>query len=581
MPMIQREAHVMAITPAASTPRTKFWRTDAPMLASMKLVWLLLLTLGLLLPVAMMLLQATGLVAGAHGTDQHGLALVAHVVQAPNFLAMVGRTLAVSGTVAAIVVPLAFAFAYAVQRTRMPLRGTMRTLAMLPLFAPSLLPGIALVYLFGNQGLFKAWMPGASIYGFWGIVLGESFYTFPYALMLMLATLTLADGRLYDAARAMGATQWRTFCTVTLPGARYGLFGAFALVFTLVATDFGVPTVVGGSYQVLAVEAYKAVVGQQQFARGAVIGLMLLLPALLTFGVERIVQRRQHAALASRAQPYQPQPDRLRDGLYLLLTTLVIGWILLMLATAVGASLVKLWPYNLDLSLRNYDFDNMDGGGWLAYRNSLKLATLTMMFGTALIFTGAWLVEKTRMATWLHPVIRFAVLLPMAVPGLVLGLGYVFFFNHPDNPLNGLYGSMTLMVLCTIMHCATTAHLTSVASLGQLDPVFESVSASLKVSALRTYCRVTLPMCLPVVLSCARFLFVSAMTTVSAVIFLYSPDTVLASVAVLNMDDAGDIGPAAAMSTLILVTSIVVSLLLEFAMRGVMRRTQAWRTASR
>jgi len=579
--MIQREAHVMAITPAASTPRTKFWRTDAPMLASMKLVWLLLLTLGLLLPVAMMLLQATGLVAGAHGTDQHGLALVAHVVQAPNFLAMVGRTLAVSGTVAAIVVPLAFAFAYAVQRTRMPLRGTMRTLAMLPLFAPSLLPGIALVYLFGNQGLFKAWMSGASIYGFWGIVLGESFYTFPYALMLMLATLTLADGRLYDAARAMGATQWRTFCTVTLPGARYGLFGAFALVFTLVATDFGVPTVVGGSYQVLAVEAYKAVVGQQQFARGAVIGLMLLLPALLTFGVERIVQRRQHAALASRAQPYQPQPDRLRDGLYLLLTTFVIGWILLMLATAVGASLVKLWPYNLDLSLRNYDFDNMDGGGWLAYRNSLKLATLTMMFGTALIFTGAWLVEKTRMATWLHPVIRFAVLLPMAVPGLVLGLGYVFFFNHPDNPLNGLYGSMTLMVLCTIMHCATTAHLTSVASLGQLDPVFESVSASLKVSALRTYCRVTLPMCLPAVLSCARFLFVSAMTTVSAVIFLYSPDTVLASVAVLNMDDAGDIGPAAAMSTLILVTSIVVSLLLEFAMRGVMRRTQAWRTASR
>ncbi|WP_137928137.1 putative 2-aminoethylphosphonate ABC transporter permease subunit [Cupriavidus sp. 2SB] len=581
MPMIQREANVMAIPPAASTPRTPFWRTDAPMLAGMKFVWLLLLTLGLLLPVAMMLLQATGLVSGAHGTDQHGLALVAHVVQAPNFLAMVGRTLAVSATVALIVVPLAFAFAYAVQRTRMPLRGTMRTLAMLPLFAPSLLPGIALVYLFGNQGLFKAWMQGASIYGFWGIVLGESFYTFPYALMLMVATLTLADGRLYDAARAMGATQWRTFCTVTLPGARYGLFGAFALVFTLVATDFGVPTVVGGSYQVLAVEAYKAVVGQQQFARGAVIGLMLLLPALLTFGVERIVQRRQHAALASRAQPYQPQPDRLRDGLYLLLTTLVIGWILLMLATAVGASLVKLWPYNLDLSLRNYDFDNMDGGGWLAYRNSLKLAALTTLFGTALIFTGAWLVEKTRVATWLHPVIRFAVLLPMAVPGLVLGLGYVFFFNHPDNPLNGLYGSMTLMVLCTIMHCATTAHLTSVASLGQLDPVFESVSASLKVSALRTYWRVTLPMCLPAVLSCARFLFVSAMTTVSAVIFLYSPDTVLASVAVLNMDDAGDIGPAAAMSTLILVTSIVVSLLLEFAMRGVMRRTQAWRTASR
>lgn len=583
MSTLPPKAGVMTALATNKPARIPFWRTEAPLLAGMKLAWLLLLALGLLLPVAMMLLQATGLTTSAHSSDQHGLALVAQVLQGPNFLAMVGRTLAVSGSVAAIVVPLAFAFAYAVQRTRMPLRGTMRTLAMLPLFAPSLLPGIALVYLFGNQGLFKAWTGGASIYGFWGIVLGEAFYTFPFAMMLLVSTLTLADGRLYDAAKAMGAGPWRTFRTVTLPGARYGLFGAVALVFTLVATDFGVPTVVGGSYQVLAVEAYKAVVGQQQFARGAVIGLMLLLPALLTFAVERLVQRRQHAALASRAQPYQPEPDRMRDGLFLLLTALVIGLVLLMLATAIGASLVKLWPYNLELSLRNYDFDNMDGGGWLAYRNSLKLAALTTVFGTALIFTGAWLVEKTRTTratAWLHPAIRFAVLLPMAVPGLVLGLGYVFFFNHPDNPLNGLYGSMTLMVLCTIMHCATAAHLTSVASLGQLDPVFEAVSASLKVSALRTYWRVTLPMCLPAVLSCARFLFVSAMTTVSAVIFLYSPDTVLASVAVLNMDDAGDIGPAAAMSTLILVTSIVVSLLLELAMRGIVRRTQAWRTAS-
>jgi len=580
MSMLPPETNVVTATPPPQATRTPFWRTDGPVLTGMKLGWLLLLTLGLLLPTAMMLLQATGLVASARSTDEHGLALVAHVVGAPNFLDMVGRTLAVSGAVAAIVVPLAFALAYAVQRTRMPLRGTMRTLAMLPLFAPSLLPGIALVYLFGNQGLFKAWMSGSNIYGFWGIVLGEVFYTFPYALMLLIATLTLADGRLYDAARAMGASPWRTFCTVTLPGARYGLFGAFALVFTLVATDFGVPTVVGGSYQVLAVEAYKAVVGQQQFARGAVIGLMLLLPALLTFAVERLVQRRQHAALASRAQPYHPQPDRVRDGLFLLLSALVVGGILLMLATAVGASLVKLWPYNLELSLRNYDFDNMDGGGWLAYCNSLKLAALTTVFGTALIFTGAWLVEKTRPAAWLHSAIRFAVLLPMAVPGLVLGLGYVFFFNHPANPLNSLYGGMALMVLCTIMHCATAAHLTSVAALGQMDPVFEAVSASLKVSALRTYWRVTLPMCLPAVLSCARYLFVSAMTTVSAVIFLYSPDTVLASVAVLNMDDAGDIGPAAAMSTLILVTSIVVSLLLELATRGIVRRTQAWRAAS-
>ena len=324
-------------------------------------------------------------------------------------------------------------------------------------------------------------------------------------------------------------------------------------------------------------EAYKAVVGQQQFARGAVIGLLLLLPAVLAFGLERLVQRRQHAQMASRAQPYAPRANRLRDAAFLLLALLVAGWILLIHGHRRGASLVKLWPYNLELTLRNYDFDNMDGGGWLAYRNSLKLATLTAVFGTALIFTGAWLLERPAPAARrpgrtpdppVHPAANGGA-------GLVLGLGYVFFFNHPANPLHGLYGGMALLVLCTIMHCATTAHLTSVSALGQLDPVFEAVSASLKVGALRTFWRVTLPICLPTVLANARYLFVSAMTTVSAVIFLYSPDTVLASVAVLNMDDAGDIGPAAAMSTLILLTSIAATLLLSLLTHRTVRRTQA------
>jgi iron(III) transport system permease protein len=176
--------------------------------------------------------------------------------------------------------------------------------------------------------------------------------------------------------------------------------------------------------------------------------------------------------------------------------------------------------------------------------------------------------------------VRAACLLPMAVPGLVLGLGYVFFFNHPANPLHGLYGGMALLVASAVVHFYTTAHLAATASLQQLDAEFESVSASLKVSPWRTYLRITLPVCLPTVLETARYLFVSAMTTVSAVIFLYSPDTVLASIAVLNMDDAGDIGPAAAMSTLILLTSALVSLLMRAGASGWLRRSQAWRQRS-
>jgi len=548
---------------------------DAILAGSLKTLLLLLLLLALVLPLIAILSQALL----DHG-NWAGSAPWVHLIDNPNFLPMVGRSLGVAAATALLVVPLAYLFAYGLQRTLAPCKSLWRGIALLPLLAPSLLPGIALIYLFGNQGLFKEWMNG-SIYGFWGILLGEAFYTFPHALMILLSALSLADARLYDAASAMGASQWKTFRSVTLPATRYGIFGAFCLVFTLTITDFGVPKIVGGAFNVLAVEAYKAVVGQQQFDRGALIGLLLLIPALLTFGLDSWLQQRQRAQMSSRAEVLRPRRHWRRDGIYTLILLLISAALLLMIAVAIGASLVKLWPYNLQLTLMHYDFDNMDGGGWLAYWNSLRLALGTSIVGTVVIFTGAWLMEKTRSSPWLGNTLRLLTFLPMAVPGLVLGLGFVFFFNHPDNPLNFLYGGMTILILCSVMHFYTSAHLTAVTALKQIDPEFEAASASLKVPLWRTYLRITVPLCLPAALEILRYLFVSAMTTVSAVIFLYSPNTVLAAIAVLNMDDAGDVGPAAAMSTLILLTSLVVSLLLHWGLGSWVKRTQAWRTAGK
>ncbi|WP_432264299.1 putative 2-aminoethylphosphonate ABC transporter permease subunit [Bordetella genomosp. 12] len=517
-------------------------------------------------------------------TAEQGLGLMRAIVLQADFLAMIGRSLAVGVMTAVIVVPFAYCYAYGLTRTRMPGKGLLRMLALLPLLAPSLLPGIALIYLLGNQGLIKAWTGGSTIYGFWGIVAGEVFYTFPHALMILATGLMLADGRLYDAARAMGAGPLRTFLTVTLPGTRYAVFSACCLVFTLAVTDFGVPKVVGGDYNVLAVEAYKAVVGQQNFSKGAAIGLMLLIPAVLTFLLDRRLRTRNGAALSGRSQRYEPGPHRLRDVGFLIAGILIAGLLAVVVGVAVWASFIKMWPYNLTLSLRSYDFDNMDGGGWLAWRNSLTLAALTAGIGTALVFGGAWMIEKlpARAATRpLRSLVGLLALTPMAVPGLVLGLGYIFFFNSPLNPLNGLYGTMALLVICTVVHFYTSAHLTAITALNGLDPEFESASAALKVPAVLTFWRVTLPMCLPAVLATARYLFVSAMTTVSAVVFLYSPSTVLAAVAVLNMDDAGFIGPAAAMCTVIMASSAVVSLLLHGVSLALLRHTQRWRTLPR
>jgi iron(III) transport system permease protein len=510
-------------------------------------------------------------------TGQWGWQSIAASLAAPGMLESTLNSVQLALVTTLIVLPLAYLYAAALCRTAMPGKGLMRMLALLPLLAPSLLPGIALVYLFGNQGILKSWFPDGSIYGFWGIVIAQVFYTFPHALMILLTALRVADARLYEAATVLGAGKVRQWLTVTLPSVRYGLLSAAVVVFTLVVIDFGAAKVIGGQFNVLALEAYKQVIGQQNFSRGAVIGVLLLIPALLSFVLDHLAQRKQQAMLGARAQPLVVQRQPLRDGLALLFCTLVSGALLAILAMAVAAAFIKLWPYQMQLSLNHFNFDDVDGGGWVAFYNSLLMSLGTAVFGTMLVFVGAWLTEKVTAAQPWRQALHLLAMLPMAVPGLVLGLGYVFFFNHPSNPLHGVYGTLAILVLCSIAHFYTTAHLTAVTALKQLDREFEAVAASLKVPFWLTAWRVTLPVCLPAVLDIARYFFVGTMTTVSAVVFIYTPDTMLASVSVLNMDDAGDTAAAAAMASLIVASSALACAVFAVLSWLLQRNSQRWR----
>jgi iron(III) transport system permease protein len=538
-----------------------------------------LVALGLWLVVTVLLPLAALLAKAFEARDGSfvGLDNFARYFANPSLSRSIANSLLVALISTAICIVLAFVYAYGVTRTRMPGRAVFRLVAQVPLLAPSLLPAISLIYLFGNQGIAKSWLFGNSVYGPIGIVLGEVFWTFPHALIILVTALALADARLYEAAQALRASAWRTFWTVTVPQARYGLISATFVVFSLVVTDFGVPKVIGGQFNVLATDIYKQVVGQQNFQVGAVVGLLLLVPSLLAFVVDQLAQRRQPSLLTARAVPHRPSRGPRRDMLFLFACTAIALAILAVLGMAMYASVVRFWPYNLGLSLRNYDFDNMDGGGWESYFNSLRMAGLTAAIGGAVVFSGAYLVEKTRGFDAMRTGFRFLALLPLAVPGLVLGLGYIFFFNPAENPLHLVYGTMAILVMCTIAHFYSVAHLTAVTALKQIDAEFETVSWSLRVPFYRTLWRVTLPVCLPAVLDIMLYLFINAMTTVSAVVFLYSPQTRLASIAVLNMDDAGDVAPAAAMATTIFVTALAVRTVYVAATSGVLRRAQAWR----
>ena len=525
---------------------------------------------------------ASILVKALQAPDGHyvGVRNLGALLVEPRLRDATWNSLVLAAGATAVVVPAALAFAFALTQSRLWGRSLFKTVALAPLLAPSLMPAISLVYLFGNQGLLKGWLRGHSIYGPLGIVLGEVFYTFPHALLILATALSVVDARLYEAAEVLGAGRCRRLFSVTVPQVRYGLVSACLIVFTLVVTDFGVPKVVGGSTNVLALEAYKQVFGQQNFQKGAAVGLLLLLPAVLSFGAERWLARGRAGGISGRSVAYVPRPNRWRDGLLWLWCAAVGCFLVAMIGTAVAASFMKLWPYNLSPTLAHYDFTNVDGGGWLAFHNSLKLGGWTVLAGCSAVFTGAYLVEKTPAPRPAAALIRSLALLPMAVPGLVLGLGYVFCFNPPGNPLHRIYGTMTILVLSTVIHYYTTAHLAITTSLRQMDGEIESAARSLKRPWWITCCRVTLPITLPALLDVARFFFVSAMTTVSCVIFLYAPDTVLASVAVLNMDDAGDTAAAAAMATLIVASSLAVTLAFSAAGWLLNRRAQAWRRAA-
>ena len=487
------------------------------------------------------------------------------------------NSLFVSIVTMVITISLAFVFAYALTKSRMTGKGVFRSIAMIPILVPSLLSGISLIYLFGKQGIFRELLMGYEIYGPIGIIIAEVFYTFPHALLIIMTALSIGDARLYEAAKVLRAKSIRTFFTVTLPSAKYGVISAAFVVFTLVITDFGIPKVIGGNYNVLAVDVYKQVIGQQNFEMGAVVSMVLVFPALLAFVVDRIVQRKQVAILTSRSVVHEPSKDKIFDRIMFGYCSVVSIFILTILGMALYASLVTFWPYNLALSFKNYQFDLMDGGGWDSYYNSVRMASYTAFFGTMVVFAGAYFVEKARGLKSGRTALHLLSMMPMAIPGLVLGLAYIFFFNHPDNPLNFLYGTMAILVICTITHFYTVSHLTALTSLKQIDNEFEHVSSSLKQPFYKTFLRVTVPISLPAIFEIGIYFFVNAMTTVSAVVFLYSSKTNLASVAVLNMDDAGDIAPAAAMGMMIFYTNAAVRIVYVLITKKILVRFQNWR----
>ena len=483
-----------------------------------------------------------------------------------------------------IAVTLAFIFAYALSRKNVPCKSFFRYVGMMPLFAPTLLLGIALIYLFGNKGILTALGLSIPLYGKVGIIIAESIYCFPVATTILMVAFSAADNRLYEAAETMGTSPIRKMLTITIPNVKYGLISAFFVAFTYSFTDFGAPSVVGGNYNVLATDVYKQVVGQQNFNMGAVVGIILLFPAVLSFVVDRITSQKQSAAISAKSVPYQIKPHKASDIGAAVFCVVIAGAMILFFAVALFASLIKLWPYNLTFTLSNYDLTAVAAGnGGVAFKNSIMISLLTAFLGTILTFTGAYLIDKSKSFPVSRKIAYFLSITPLAIPGTVIGLSFIMFFNASVfqipftdygimNPFHGIYGTIWIILLANMIHFYSVPFSTATTALKRIDREFETVSESMGVPFYRTLWKVTIPMCFPAICEMWVYFFVNALVTVSAVVFLYSPASPIASVMIVSMQGAGQTAPAAAMCMLLLFINLGVRMIYEIVHKQQMRK---------
>jgi iron(III) transport system permease protein len=496
----------------------------------------------------------------------------------PRIFRSLTNSLYVSIVTMIITTVLAFFFAYGLTRTTLRGKGLFYTISTFPLIAPSIIQGLALILLFGRNGLITRYFLHTqwNIYGATGIIAAECLYCFPNALFILYTTLSAVDTRLDEAAQSLGASALKTFYKVTLPSAKYGIASAAALVFNLTLTDFGVPVVIGGNYSVLATEIYQQVIGMQRFDLGATISVILLLPSVGAFLLNYYLTKKSYSLISGQARPFLQPTRPFKKWAFTLYCSIPCALILLIFATVFLGSFVKVWPYDFSMTFRHYDFPSLGGyapiwtpfwasvlkGEWqgiIAYKyapiwNSLWISILVAIGGACLTLVAGYIIEKKKPTG--SQVLYTLSVLPAAIPGTVMGLGYILAFNKP---YFFIYGTFWIIIINIIVCNFTLGILSSIANLKQIDRSMEEAAVSLGAHPIGTFTRVVFPLAKTAFFSNGAFFFMRAMTTISAVIFLVSAKVKLAAIEIIFLDIDGRTASANAMCTIIIV--LVVGML--------------------
>lgn len=502
------------------------------------------LVIFFLYPMAIVFLRSITEADGGYGLKNY-----VDVLGSKGFWRATRHSMVMGGATTLICVILGFIIAHALHRCAFWGKWLIRATIVLPLLAPSLVQGLGLIFLLGRNGIVSR-MIGIEIdiYGFWGLLIANTLYALPQVVMIIGAALVLSDARTYEAAEVLGARPTRQFRDITLPAARFGILNAAFVTFTITITDFGNAAVIGGDYSVLATEIYSQVVGQRNFNLGAVVGVMLLLPTVAAYYIERQAMKRQRGQEASNTVPFVPAFTPARDLPMAALSFVIVAMIAAVIAIVVYASFVKLWPYRFDLTLKHYNITL--AGGYSSLWDTIAISVMAAIWGTAgVFFLGLGLRHAPALIA--KPIQVLAVM-PAAVPGMVLGLAYILTFNSTATPLYLLYGTAALIAAVNFYHYHTQSFLTVMTGFRQFPRTLEEAAGSLGAGVGRTARDVVAPFLAPMLISVFFFLFMRSMVTLSAVVFLTTPKLTVAAVTIMRLDDAGLTSQAAAFSTCIM-----------------------------
>lgn len=490
-----------------------------------------------------------------------GLTNYTSLLSQSSFWTALANSFTVSGISAAIATLMAFFCAYGLHFTRIRpgVKKVIQIIVLLPLFLPSITYGFAVIYSFGRLGLISQLIapPPFSIYGFWGLLIADVIYTLPPAFLILYNAFFYVDRNFITVSKLMGDGPWQTFYMTAVRPVVGSLLSAFILSFFLSFTDFGIPVSIAGEYEVIATQLYTTMMGAiPNFGEGAVIAMAMLVPSIASVVMLRWVDRFNFRY--NKISKAEVSTNAFRDALYLLYYALISLALLSVFVVMFVVPFVKQWPYQPYFTLDVITRIVSDSSIWQVYEHSIGVALVSAAVGTIFCYAAALVKARSQLPLWCQTTMDSFAMITNTVPGMVLGIGFLFAMSGTP-----LANTFTILVLANLVHFFTTPYMMATSALSKMNAGWETTGALMGDSWIKTVSRVIVPNSLPTLLQMFQYFFVSAMVTISAVVFLTGARTMLLTTKIKELQYFEKFEEIFVLSLLVFLTNVAAKLIFD------------------